>query len=176
MSVDFSQRPSPEHHSEYHETLVAKVPDGDILDRLSEQIMTFAGFTASIPINQTDVVHPPYGWSIRQVIEHSLDAERVFGYRMLRFANGDTTELPGWDENVYAVSGYGPTADLNELAAEFVALRQANICLMKRLSPKTWDMVGIADERSFSVRTLAWLMAGHLIHHVDILKQRLGMS
>ena len=168
-----AQRPANSECFDYHRNYVAQVPDGDILETLTAQQQEIATFLREIPQDQADVVHPPYGWTVRQVIEHCLDAERVFGYRALRFANADATELPGWDENRYASSGYGPHATLAELAEEYVALRRANVLLLSRLTDDAWEQLGTADRRAASVRTLAWLMAGHWLHHEQILRERL---
>ena len=167
------RRPSDDECFDYHRNYVAKVPDGDIVQTLSVQLEDIANFIANILPDQADVVHEPYGWSIRQVIEHCLDAERVFGYRILRFATGDKTDLPGWDENTYASTDYGPDASIFQLGQEFAFVRQSNLMLLSRLSESAWNEVGLADGRKVSVRTLAWLMAGHWLHHHEILKKRL---
>jgi hypothetical protein len=174
MELDLWQRPTAPECSDYHIGLINRVPDGDILELLTNQLSELQGFADSIPEDQAAVVHPPYGWTVRQVIEHCVDAERVFGYRTLRFASGDTTDLPGWDENTYASCGYGPDADVSALAQEFTAIRAANIALLGRLTADAWDRRGTADGNPVSVRVLAWLMAGHWMHHQQILMKRLG--
>jgi hypothetical protein len=172
--MDLTKRPGDHECFDYHRDYVAKVADGDILDTLTAQQDQIVQFIVGIPDAETDVVHAPYGWTILQVVEHCVDAERVFGYRSLRFAAGDSTDLPGWDENHYATTVYGPNAGLPELAIELVSLRTANLALLNRLAPEAWDKIGTADGRKVSVRTLAWLMAGHLIHHEQILRKRLA--
>ena len=170
-----SKRPTSSEQSEYHQTLTALVPDGPILQTLVDQVGEIATFLEStIPEDQVGVVHPPYGWSVRQVIEHCIDAERVFGYRVLRLATDEKVDLPGWDENHYAACGYGPNADMHALSAEYQALRGANLALLDRLEDAAWDRMGTADNKPFSVRTIAWLMAGHWIHHKTILEKRLA--
>jgi len=175
-SADLSQRPTEQDCSEYHIGLINRVPDGDILELLTSQLSELQGFADAIPASEADVVHIPYGWTVRQVIEHSLDAERVFGYRALRFAAGDQTDLPGWDENMFADCGYGSGADISTLAQEFSAVRAANIALLNRLIPEAWDRRGTADGNPVTVRVLAWLMAGHWMHHQQILRKRLGQT
>ncbi len=172
--MDLSQRPGEHECFGFHRDYVAKVPDGNILDTLARQGDHIPAFIRRIPDDQFEVVHPSYGWKIRTVIEHCCDAERVFGYRALRFATGDKTVLPGWDENHYAACGYGNAEGAEVLAVEFSALRQSNLCLLRRLRPEAFAELGEADGRAFSVRTLAWLMAGHWLHHEAILRKRLG--
>lgn len=176
MSDHLTRRPTADSCSEYHYGLISRVPDGDILERLTAQLSELQPFMESLPESESGTVHAPYGWTVRQVIEHCLDAERVFGYRALRFAAGDTTDLPGWDENHFAACGYGPQATLFDLGQEFTALRAANIALLSRLLPEAWDRSGTADDRTVSVRILAWLMAGHWLHHHQILLKRFGRA
>lgn len=172
--MDLRQRPGEGECSGYHVEYVAKVPDGDILETLRAQGQSITEFIRGIDSSLRDVIHPPYGWSIRQVLEHCIEAERVFGYRILRFATGDKTELPGWDENAYADADYGPHADLPALADEYGWVRSGNVALLSRLSEEAWNEVGSADQKNVSVRALAWLMAGHWLHHEAILRSRLS--
>ena len=174
--IMLEQRPNADEQSEYHATLCGLVPDGNILRTLSDQVHSIDEFLKEIPEDQFEVVHEPYGWTVQQVIEHCIDAERVFGYRVLRIASGENIELPGWDENHFADCGYGRNADLDLLASEFLAQRGANLALLARLGDDAWHRQGVADQNPFSVRTLAWLMAGHWIHHRNILEKRLGQS
>ena len=168
-----SRRPGDHECFDYHRDYVAKVPEGDIVETLRMQAESVPAFIRAIAAEQLEVIHPPYGWKIRTVLEHCCDAERVFGYRILRFATGDKTDLPGWDENHYAACGYGDAPDVASLADEFASLRNANLALLTRLSDAAWDEMGTADGRGVSVRTLAWLMAGHWLHHEAILEKRL---
>lgn len=173
--MDYAQRPTDDEVFHYQRDYVKKVADGDILETLKRQCEIAVPWIKSIPSAEADVVHPPYGWSIWQVIQHCVDAERVFGYRALRFATGDKTELPGWDENRYASVAYATGSSLVDLAEEFYLTRQSNIHLLQRLSPTAWEEVGTADGRLVSVRAISWLMAGHWIHHEVILKKRLNL-
>ena len=170
-----SQRPGDHEAFDYHRDYIAKVPDGNILTMMEAQAETIDAFIRGIPADQFQVIHEPYGWSIQTVLEHCCDAERVFGYRILRFAAGDQTDLPGWDQDIYATENYGPNTTLDELADKYAALRKGNLCILKRLTPDAFGRMGTADGRKVSVRTLAWLMAGHWNHHEEILRKRLGM-
>jgi hypothetical protein len=174
--MDYAQRPTDEEVFEYQRDYVKKVDDGDILETLRHQCDVAVPWIKSIPATEAVVVHPPYGWSIWQVIQHCVDAERVFGYRALRFATGDKTELPGWDENRYASVAYAAGSSLDELAEEFYFARKSNLALLQRLKPEAWNEVGCADGRLVSVRAISWLMAGHWIHHEVILRKRLNLE
>lgn len=174
--MSLEQRPSHDECFDYHRNYVALVPDGNILNTLEDQLTAATAFIRDIPRDQLEVIHPPYGWMVRTVVEHCCDAERVFGYRALRFATGDQTDLPGWDENHYAACGYGDRASASDLADEFSGLRLGNLQLLKRLNPEAFVQFGTADGRKVSVRTLAWLMAGHWLHHHRILAKRLDLQ
>ena len=174
--MTFELRPGDHECFGYHRDYVAKVPDGNIIETLEDQLNSVTQFIKSIPADQMEVIHPPYGWKVRTVIEHCCDAERVYGYRALRFAADEGTELPGWDENHFANSNYCQAVSPGELAAEFHSLRGSNLSLLKRLDPKTFDKIGVADGSKVSVRTIAWLMAGHWNHHEAILAKRLGVN
>jgi hypothetical protein len=173
LMMDFSQRPGDHECFDYHRDYVGKVPDGNILDTLKKQLETVPEFIANLPADQLEIVHPPFGWKIRTVVEHCCDAERVFGYRALRFAAGDKTELSGWDENHFAACGYGDAKSSEQLASEFASSRSSNLALLCRLRVSAYDEIGVADGRKTSVRTIAWLMAGHWLHHEEILRKRL---
>lgn len=174
--MDPTQRPGENECFDFHRDYVALVPDGDIRATLQTQLESIPAFIRSLPTSELETVHAPYGWKLRTVVEHCCDAERVFGYRILRFATGDKTDLPGWDENHYAACGYGDAQGTEELAVEFEALRRSNLQLLSRLRDSAYDEIGLADGRGVSVRTLTWLMAGHWIHHEAIMRKRLGMA
>jgi hypothetical protein len=143
-----------------------------VLEVLQDQRAWLQQVASAVKPEQIDQIHAPYGWTIRQVFAHCADAERVFGYRMLRFAAGDATELPGWDENLYADSRFG-LGEFPHLVSELELLRQTNLLLLRRLEPACWDRSGVAEGKRLSVRALAWLTAGHLRHHLLIVQKRL---
>lgn len=161
--------------AEYHRMLIDATPGDDVLAVLDAQSAWLAEVAASISAHTVDTVHPPYQWTIRQVFEHCADAERVFGYRMMRLAAGDATPLPGWDENAFAASRFG-LGNLVKLVDEIESLRRSNLLLLKRISPRCWDQSGTVDGKHVTVRALAWLAAGHLRHHLEIVEKRLGLE
>lgn len=171
-----SRRPSDkELTSEYQRELVQRTAGDCAIRVLQNQNHWLCELASSLSTEQIDRVHQPYQWTIRQVFEHCANAERVFGYRIMRFSAGDTTELPGWDENAYADSRFG-LGNFVHLVTELGALRQANLMLLRRIVPQAWDRAGIADGNPVSVRAMAWIAAGHLQHHLDIVEKRCGIS
>ena len=174
MSTLVSGRCQPhEISADYHRGLIEATPGSDVLAVLQEQRAWLQQVASAVSPDQVDQVHAPYGWTIRQVLAHCADAERVFGYRMLRYAAGDPTELPGWDENFYADSRFG-LGNFEHLVSELDQLRQTNLLLLQRIEPACWDRSGVAEGKRLSVRALAWLTAGHLRHHLLIVQKRLG--
>jgi hypothetical protein len=175
--MDLARRPQDDVEVfSYQCNYVAQVPEGDILETLARQLRSIPGFIRAIPAEAFEAIHPPYGWTIRTVIEHCCDAERVFGYRALRFATNDGVDLPGWDENHFASCGYAGGGMISDLADEFHASRFSNLLLLQRLQPTAWDRFGTANGMRATVRTQAWLMAGHWLHHEQILRKRLGIE
>lgn len=164
-----------ETSSDYHHKLIDGTPGDDVLVVLNQQMTWLCNLACEVSADQVDQVHAPYTWTIRQVFEHCADAERVFGYRMMRLAAGDSTELPGWDENAYAASRFG-LGNFVKLVSEIGHLRESNLLLLKRINAKCWNQRGTVDGKQVTVRALAWIAAGHLRHHLEIVEKRLGVD
>jgi len=176
MNRNVSRRPMPsEISSAYQQELIDRVLGECVIEQMESQLFTICEMASSICAEQVDKIHSPYTWTIRQVFEHCANAERVFGYRIMRFAAGDATELVGWDENAYAESRFG-LGPFGHLVGELGALRQANVYLLRRLVPRAWDRLGVADGKRLSVRAIAWLATGHLDHHLSIVAKRCGLE
>ena len=169
-----SRRPqSSEYTSDYHQQLIESVEGECVLCVLDDQQFWLCELASHLSTEQVDKIHPPYGWTIRQVFEHCADAERVFGYRMLRLAAGDETTLPGWDENQYADNRFG-LGNFGSLVSEIGSLREANLLLLRRIAPNCWDRSAEVDGGRVTVRAIAWIAAGHLQHHLAIVEKRCG--
>jgi len=149
--------------------------EGDcVLRVLEDQMFWLCELASHLSTEQVDKIHPPFGWTIRQVFEHCADTERVWGYRILRLAAGDETSLPGWNENDYANSRFG-LGNFGSIVSELGALRQANLHLLRRIVPAAWDRSAVVDGEKVNVRIIAWVMAGHLHHHLAIVEKRCGI-
>ncbi|MGI9470008.1 MAG: DinB family protein [Rubripirellula sp.] len=171
-----SRRPgSGEFSAEYHKKLIDLVPGECLMEVFEDQLYWTCELASHLSTEQIDKIHPPYEWTIRQVVEHCVDAERVFGYRMLRISAGDETSLPGWDENAYADSRFG-LGNFSGLVAELGFLRQANLQLLRRIVPRAWDRAAEVDGGRMTVRGIGWIAAGHLHHHFSIIEKRCGLS
>jgi hypothetical protein len=165
-------RPAAEEFAPYYGTYISKVADGDIVTTLRSQFGTTLSFLRGIPESRSGHRYAPGKWSIRQVVAHVSDAERVFAYRALRFARGDGTPLPGFDENEFMKRSRLDERPYANLLDEFEAVRGASIALLDGLFPEEWTRHGSASGKDVSVRALAWIIAGHELHHVGVLKER----
>jgi hypothetical protein len=165
-------RPDPSEYAPHYETYVSKVPGGNLLEILEDQRRETQELLAEIPEGRAIHRYAPGKWSIKEVVGHVTDAERVFSYRALRFARGDETPLPGFDEKAYAPAGRFDTRALLDLAVELDAVRRATIALFTGLDPEALARRGTANTKEISVRALAYIIAGHERHHVGILRER----
>lgn len=162
--------PSATEYAARYGKYVSLVPPGDILDTLKQQLGDTLALLRSIPETQGGARYAPGKWSIKELVGHITDTERIFGYRALRFARNDQTALPGFEQNDYVNSAAFDECSLTDLAAEFGFIRQSNISLFRQLKPEAWERTGIASESLVSVRALAYIIAGHEIHHTNILR------
>lgn len=165
-------RPDSSEYAPNYETYVSKVPEGNIVAILEDQRRETQDLLATIPEGRALHRYAPGKWSIKEVIGHVTDAERVFSYRALRFARGDQTPLSGFDEKAYAPAGHFDAHDLPDLAAELDAVRRATIALFSGLDSEALARRGPANNKEISVRALAYVIAGHERHHVEILRER----
>lgn len=168
------KRPEPTEHSPFHNTYISLVPETDVLTAMGEQLDETLAFWRTIPEAQGDVCHAPYTWTVKQVIGHINDGERIFGYRALRFARADATPLPAFEENDYARTAECERRTVADLVAEFEAIRRSSLFLFRSFSAAAWARSEIANDAPLSVRALAFIVVGHVRHHNAILRKRLG--
>ena len=165
-------RPAPAEHAPYYEKYVSLVPEGDIVNILSRQAETTLTLLRGIPEDQANSRYAADKWSIKEVVGHVIDSERIFAYRALRFARNDPTPQPGFEQDDYVLNAAFGDVPLTGLAAEFECLRRATVYMFKSLTPEAWLRIGTANGDDVSVRALAHIIAGHELHHVGILRAR----
>jgi hypothetical protein len=171
------ERPAPDEHAEYYGRYIALVPEGDLIGILDRQAQETAELLRGIPVHLHDHRYAEGKWSIREVIGHMADAERIFAYRALRIARADTTPLAGFDENTYVPAGEFGLREYESLVEEWLNVRRATLSLFRSLTPEQSRRRGTASGHEVSVRALGYIMAGHVEHHGSILRQRyLGQS
>jgi hypothetical protein len=165
-------RPDETEYSPYYGKYVSLVAGVDILSALSSQLPETLALLASVPESQGNFRYAPGKWSIKELVGHILDGERIFAYRALRFARNDKTPVPGFEQDDYIRNASFDACPLQDLAAEFESVRRATIFLFRHLDADAWTRRGVASESEVSVRALAYMIAGHELHHVGILRDR----
>ena len=173
MSQSFrSIRPAKNEHNEYYSTYIDRVSDGDIVARLDQQLPDTLAFLRSIPESKHDHRYAPGKWSIREIVGHLGDGERVFQYRAWRFSRADTTPVPGFEENDYVANAPFSRISVSDLISEFESLRKATVKMFSALDAEAMGRRGTANGHEISVRAIAWIMAGHVDHHQMVLRER----
>jgi len=170
-------RPPESEYPPAYGGYISLVPEEEVLPVLeaqSEEIRRHARAAASADRERHRYAEGK--WSVREVLGHLTDGERVFGYRAFCIARGETQSLPGFDENEYIANAPYDAMPASDLAETFAALRQANLAVLKRLEPSHWALVGTANNKPVSVRALTWVLAGHPRHHLGILRERYGIK
>jgi hypothetical protein len=165
-------RPFETEYLAYYGKYISLVPDADILSQLSKQSEATLALLRSIPEARGGFRYAPGKWSMKELIGHVIDTERIFAYRALRFSRQDETPLSGFEQDDYILNASFDDYPLSELAAEFESVRRSNIFLFKHLNEEAWTRRGIANDSEASVRALAYIIAGHELHHMDILRNR----
>jgi hypothetical protein len=167
--------PAADEYAPYYGRYISLVAPGDILDQLERQREEMLARFRNVPESKGAYRYAPGKWSVRQVVLHLSDTERIMTYRALRIARGDATPLPGFDENAYAPESGADAVPLAELVGEFADVRRGSLALFRHLPADAWTRRGTASDSPFSVRALAWVVAGHPIHHLGVLRDRYGV-
>lgn len=168
--------PTADEYGAPYAGYVARVPAGsDILDLLARQGEATPTRLRAVPEARGGHRYAPGKWSVKEVIGHLADVERVMAYRALRTARGDATPLPGFDENAYVPLSGADAQPLTLLADEWADVRRATLSLFRHLPPDAWTRRGTASGFPVTVRALAWIIAGHERHHLGVLAERYGL-
>ena len=165
-------RPEETEYSPYYDTYVSLVKGDDVLAALSDQLSVTLALLRGVPESEGGFRYAEGKWSIKELVGHMIDSERIFAYRALRFARNDRTPLPGYEQDDYIQNASFDACSLAALAAEFESVRRATLFLFKHLDGEAWMRRGEANENEVSVRALAYMIAGHELHHVGILRER----
>lgn len=164
--------PAADEFAPYYGTYVKRVPGDDAWAPLVAQRASTAALLATVTPEQAAFRYADGKWTVREVIGHLSDAERIFAYRVLRIARGDETPLASFDENRYVPGGQFERRPMADVAAEFAAVRDATLALLRGLDEAMLQRRGVASNNPVSARALAWIIAGHEIHHLGVLKER----
>ena len=167
-----NQRPAATEYHPYYETYVGQVPDGDILETLRTSGQATLGLIAPLNDEQADHRYAPEKWSVKQVLGHISDMERVFAYRALSFARRIPDQLPGVDQDLYARNANFDGRGIAEIREELATVRAATLSLFESLTEELTRLEGVASDCPFTVRAIQWIVAGHEMHHRKVIRER----
>jgi hypothetical protein len=164
--------PEPSEYAPYYGRYISLVGGHDVVVALEDQPRDTLALLSGLSEEQGDYRYAPDKWSIKEMLGHVNDAERVFAYRALRFARNDQTPLASFEQNDYVRAGGFAGGRLADLIEEFIAIRRATVWLFRTFSPEAWMRRGVASGNPVSVRALAYIIAGHELHHRTVLKEK----
>ena len=172
MSATAPVRPEASEYAPYYERYVSLVPDGDVTGTLARQGEEVLALLGGVTEERAGFRYEPGKWSVKEVVGHVIDAERVFAYRAMAIARGDRAALPGMDQEEYMAGSDFDARTLADLAEEFSHLRRSNVLMLRGLTPAAWSRRGVASGNEVTVRALAYIIAGHAAHHLQVLRTR----
>lgn len=172
------ERPNPGEFAPYYQAYIDAVADerGSVIDLLASLRTSTASLFEGLTEEQAGHRYQPGKWTVREVLGHLVDVERMFGMRGLAFARGDKTPLPGFEQDGYIANGAFETRAIGSLLEERDGLRRSHIALFKSLPDEAWTRTGTANGVTFSARAIPYIIAGHEIHHVGVLRERYGIG
>ncbi|MFN5209649.1 MAG: DinB family protein [Bacteroidota bacterium] len=167
------RKPLESEYPEFYKNYIQRIQTDNLLQVLEIQILEMHSLPGNVPEEKENYAYAPGKWTIKGVIGHLIDVERIFAYRALRFGRGDTqTPLAGFDDFAYVTRGKFDYRTYHDLAHEFSLAREANICLFKSFSSEELNLIGTANNGQISVRALIYAMAGHFDHHMEVIRER----
>lgn len=172
MTTARETKPDASEYLPYYGRYIALVPEGDVVTTLEVQMRGSQAILAAIPPAVGSYRYAPDKWNVNEMIGHVIDTERIFSVRALRFARGDTSPLPGFEQDDYVRNASFDAYPLAELAAELETVRRSTLFLFRHLTEEAWLRRGIASNAEVTVRALAYVIAGHELHHREILRTR----
>jgi len=165
-------RPQPGEYAPYYERYISLVQGEDILAILDQQRRQMMLLVSCRDDADGDFRYAPGKWSAKEVLGHICDTERVFAYRALRISRADATPLEGFEQDDYVRNGPFANRPLEDLVEDFIAVRRATLSLLRNLDEAAWERRGVANKNEVSVRGLAYIIAGHELHHRRILEEK----
>jgi len=172
MTAVAARRPDATEYSNYYGRYIAAVPEGDVMAVLRRDRDEWQTMIAELTESRGGHRYAKDKWSIREVIGHVSDTERVFSYRAFRIARGDKTPLASFDQDEYVKTANSDRRTLSSLAAELLSVRESTLALFTALPDEAWTRTGTASDNPVSVRALAYITAGHAQHHLKIVREQ----
>jgi len=165
-------RPDLNRVPEFYHNYISQVPENDLMTAFKNQTPVFVNFLNSIPADKINYAYAAGKWTIKEVLQHAIDAERIFCYRALRFARNDSTPLPGFDENLFAENAKTDKRNWNDLVEEFKTVRKATEWLYSSFDEEQLNASGVSNNHSNYVLAFGYISIGHSLHHMKIIKER----
>lgn len=166
------KRPQVNEHPAYYTHYIGLVKGDNILKQLEDQVIDIQAIISEIPEEKENYAYAPGKWTIKEVLGHIIDTERIMAYRALRFARKDKTALPGFDENEYVTNSDYNKRTLYDIAHEFAIVRESNLALFKHFNEEALDQRGTANNNEATVRAILFMIAGHANHHLNVIKTK----
>ncbi|MGL5891021.1 MAG: DinB family protein [Bacteroidia bacterium] len=167
-------KPQSGTYNPYLLNYIDLVPGNNPLQVLKEQVLDFKAMLSEISFENEDYRYAEGKWSVKELVGHIIDSERIFAYRALAIARGEEQSIPGYDENLYAAEGRFDKRTLHDLAHEYGTVREATITLFRYMDKDVLTRQGTANEKPLTPLTCLWVIAGHQIHHENVLRERYG--
>jgi len=172
LTVNTSLRPQPGEYTPYYDRYISLVPANDILaaleDQRREMLLLLCGLTEA----DGDLRYAPDKWSIKELLGHVNDTERIMSYRALRISRADATPIEGYEQDDYVRNGPFAGRPLADLIEDYIAVRRATVSLFRNLDEPAWSRRGVANKNEVTVRSLAYIIAGHELHHRRIIEEK----
>jgi uncharacterized damage-inducible protein DinB len=167
-----TERPKPGEYNPYYDKYISLIPGNDVVATLSNQLPKTLALLSSLSDQDGELRYAPGKWSLKEALGHVIDTERVMTYRALRIARGDRTPMEGFEQDDYARNGPHSTIRLSDLVEEFQNVRAATLAFFRNLRDDDWKRLGVANKNDITVRALAYIIAGHELHHRNIFEER----
>ena len=159
-------------YADFYKSYIEALDNVELIEELEICLHEFIKFVRNIPMDKFDYQYQDGKWTIKEIIQHLIDSERVFGYRALRISRNDKTPLPGFDENSYVDNSNGKDRSLQSLLTEMAVVRQSTLSLFNSFSQEQLSNIGIASNKEVSVRAIGFIIIGHQKHHQKIFSER----
>lgn len=172
MPTVFIPKPQVGEFNPYFDKYISKIPEGDVLTLLQTQNQETVRLLSNVPETRAEFRYAPDKWSIKEVVGHMCDTERIMTYRALRVGRGDTKPLPSFDQDDYIKPAHFERRTLADLVQEFQLIRQTTLVLFRNFDEEALRRMGTASEAPISVRALVYIVAGHERHHLSILREK----
>ena len=165
-------RPSPGDCAEYYFLYIDRVPNGNVLGVLDNQLQKTPGTLTAMPADKLDYRYASGKWSIKEIVGHLIDVERTFSYRAMCFARNEPAPLPSLDQDPYIEASRFDERSIEDIAEEYEAVRRASLVMFRSFNEEEWSRRGIASGVEFTAATIPFILAGHEIHHMSVIREK----